>query len=119
MPNTKKRRAANTYGHWAEWATALFLRLKGYTILTRRFKCPVGEIDIIAVRGNTLAMVEVKARKNPDTFELISPRQQQRISRAAALFIAKKPEFATFSIRFDAVIVLPWSLPRHITNAWQ
>ena len=53
-------------GRWAERRAALFLRLKGFRIIARGYKSPVGEIDIVARRGNLLAFVEVKARATLD-----------------------------------------------------
>ncbi len=46
----------------AETRCALGLRLRGYRVLARRYKVPVGEVDIVARRGRTLVFVEVKAR---------------------------------------------------------
>jgi hypothetical protein len=56
------RRSAWLRGRRAEWLAAWWLRLKGYRILARDLRTPVGEIDLIARRGRVLALVEVKAR---------------------------------------------------------
>ena len=56
------RRRAERGGRRAEALAALWLRLKGWTILARRVRTPVGEVDLIARRGRTIAFVEVKAR---------------------------------------------------------
>ncbi len=50
-------------GHGAEWIAAVWLMLKGYQILAFRLKGRGGEIDILARRGRTLAVVEVKRRQ--------------------------------------------------------
>jgi putative endonuclease len=60
------RRAGYRQGLRAETIAALFLRLKGYRILARRFTSPVGEIDLVARRGTSLVFVEVKARPTLD-----------------------------------------------------
>jgi putative endonuclease len=52
----------------------------GFRILARRWKSPLGEIDIIAARRHTLIVVEVKARvKLDDAAEAVTERQKQRI----------------------------------------
>lgn len=53
-------------GLFAETVTALLLRLKGHRILARRYKTPVGEIDLVALKGRRLAFIEVKRRKTKD-----------------------------------------------------
>ena len=115
---TKKRRAWR-FGQAAETLCAWHLRLRGYRILARGFRVPVGEIDIVARRGRTLAMIEVKAR---DTFataaDALGPRQQRRIARAAA-FLKARPGCAGLDVRFDMMLVLPWRLPVHLTDAWR
>jgi putative endonuclease len=63
-PAIRRRRRARTFGRVAEDFCAWFLRLKGYRILARGFRTPVGEIDLVAARWGTLAIVEVKARRN-------------------------------------------------------
>ena len=63
----RKKITAYQKGHWAEILAAAYLWLKGYKILTRRYKSPVGEIDLIAQKGRTLAAVEIKARDEIST----------------------------------------------------
>jgi hypothetical protein len=62
--NTDRRRRAYRFGHWAETLCVWWLRLGGYRVLARRYKTPVGEIDIVARRGAALAFIEVKARRH-------------------------------------------------------
>lgn len=93
--------------------------VKGYRIVARRFRCPVGEIDIVARRGRILIFVEVKARVHLDeAAESILPRQQRRIAAAAAVWLARHPVDADCHIRFDAVLVAPGRVPRHIPAAF-
>ena len=56
------RGAREAWGRWAESLAAWSLRLRGYRIVARRFRTPLGEIDLIAQRGRLVAFVEVKAR---------------------------------------------------------
>jgi putative endonuclease len=114
------RQAAERRGRWAETLAALRLRLAGYRIVARNFRSPAGEIDLVARRGDTLVFIEVKARPTHDAAaEAILPRQQARIRRAAEAFLALQPELATFSLRFDAILILPWRAPRHVVDAWR
>ena len=119
----RPRRRADRFGRRAEAMCALALRIKGYRILARRFRSPVGEIDIVARRGATLAIVEVKARSTvASALQAVTARQRLRLQRAAMAFIAARPSkfvpHSKASVRFDLMLVAPWRWPRHITNAW-
>lgn len=111
----------NSYkrGLRAESLSVLFLRLKGYQILARRAKTPVGEIDVIAKRGKTLVAIEVKARK---TLELgaysVSTIQQRRISKAIEYWLQQNLKYAALDIRFDVILMATGHFPKHISNAW-
>ncbi|MEX0921441.1 MAG: YraN family protein [Rhodovibrionaceae bacterium] len=114
------RQAAERLGHSAEAKALWWLRLKGYRLVARRFRCPAGEIDLIVRRGRLLAFVEVKARAaEAAAAESIGPRQQQRILRAAEAFLQRRPELAALDQRFDAVFVAPGRRPRHQPDAWR
>lgn len=104
----------------AEALCRVALRLKGYSIIAARYRSPLGEIDIIARRGRSLALVEVKARPSKETAaEAILPRQRQRLERAAAAFLARHPQLSQDHLRFDVMLVAPWRWPVHITDAWR
>jgi putative endonuclease len=104
----------------AEGIAACWLRLKGYQILARRYRTPVGEIDLIARKRSMLAFVEVKMRGDIDSaLHAITASQRQRIERTARLFLARRPELARLDARFDALLLAPWRLPRHLVDAWQ
>jgi putative endonuclease len=92
---------------------------KGFRIVARRFRSPVGEVDIVARRKRLLVFVEVKARSSLDAAaESLAQRQQRRIAAAAAAWLAAHPEDVESDIRFDAVLVAPGKLPRHIPEAF-
>ena len=57
------------YGIFAEYVVAVYLILKGYRILEKRYKTKVGEIDILAVKGRDLIAFEVKARRKQEVQE--------------------------------------------------
>jgi putative endonuclease len=103
----------------AEGRAAALLVAKGYRILARRFRTPLGEIDIIARRRDVLVFVEVKARDNFDeAAEAIGKRQQNRIIGAAQMWLAAHPEDVMRDMRFDAILVIPGRLPRHLLAAF-
>jgi putative endonuclease len=114
-----KRQAALRFGLSAESKAAALLLAKGYRILARRFKTPVGEIDIVAFRRDTLVFVEVKARDNFEAAaEAVTQRQQARIIDAARYWLAAHPDAAARPVRFDAVLVVPGKIPRHLPGAF-
>ncbi len=115
----QKRKRAYRAGNRAEIVAALFLMARGYRILARRYKTPVGEIDLIAVKRARLAFVEVKGRAGIDeALGAVSRRQQQRIKRAASYWLAKQRVPHEGEIGFDVVAIAPWKLPRHQKDAF-
>ena len=115
-----KRSAAFQLGVSAEGRASLFLAAKGYRTLAKRWKTPVGEIDLVVKRGNLIAFVEVKARAKLDAAaESVLPRQKKRIIAAAEAWLAAHPEHAGYDMRFDAVLIAPGKLPRHIASAFE
>ena len=103
----------------AEGRAAALLIAKGYRILARRFRTPHGEIDIVARRRNLLAFVEVKARASLDEAAYaVTPRQQARIIAAAQIWLMAHPEHAEYDLRFDAMLIAPRRLPRHVMAAF-
>ena len=113
------RVAAFRTGLSAESRAAAFLMAKGYRILAKRFRTPHGEIDIVARRRNLLAFIEVKARASLDEAAYaVTPRQQQRIINAAQAWLMAHPEHAEFDMRFDAMLIAPKRLPRHLLAAF-
>ena len=118
-PASPARVAAFRTGLSAESRAAAFLMAKGYRILARRFRTPHGEIDLVARRRNLVAFVEVKARASlDDAAYAVTPRQQQRIIAAAQAWLMAHPEHAEFELRFDAVLIAPRRLPRHLLAAF-
>ena len=113
------RVAAFRTGLSAEARAAAFLMAKGYRILARRFRTPHGEIDLVARRRKLVAFVEVKARASLDEAAFaVTPRQQARIIEAAQAWLIAHPEHADFELRFDAILIAPRRLPRHLLGAF-
>jgi putative endonuclease len=114
-----ERVAAFRTGLSAEARATAWLIAKGYRILAKRFRSPYGEIDIVARRRNLLAFIEVKARASlDDAAYAVTPRQQKRIIDAAQAWLMTHPEHADFELRFDAMLIAPRRLPRHLLAAF-
>jgi putative endonuclease len=115
-----RRRRAYRSGHWSERLAALGLMLKGYRILARRYRTRMGEIDLVARRGGLIAFVEVKRRADLATgLEAVTPAARMRIRRSAEMFLRRHPAFSELSLRFDVIVITPWSWPRHVMDAWR
>jgi len=114
-----RRRKAERKGHGAERLAALALKLKGYRIVARRYRTPLGEIDLVARRGDLVAFVEVKARKIERTaIDAVSFSAQSRIRAASDLWLGRQRDAARLSLRYDIVAVRPWRWPRHFPDAF-
>ena len=106
-------------GKRGEWLAAAALRLKGYRILARRYRTKLGEIDLIALRGDLVLIVEVKVRKTlVEAMESIASQSQRRIEAAADLWLAKQRHPGRLTIRFDMVAILPRRWPVHVENVF-
>ena len=116
----RDRVAAWRHGHLAEAAAAALLLAKGFRLIARRYKTPLGEIDLIVKRGRLIAFVEVKARGDRrEALESVGRFSERRIFDAADLWLAKHPAAAGFDLRYDMVLVTPWRLPAHIPDAFR
>jgi putative endonuclease len=124
----KAQRSGLSAERWACW----LLRLKGYRILAVNWRCPAGEVDILARRGAVLAAIEVKRRAESESSAgdaadatallAISPKQQARVARAAEAFAARREDCRNMTLRLDAITVVPgvlWPRLRHYPAAWQ
>ncbi len=116
----QNRRRSYDFGLLAEFQCRWTLRLRGYQILAARYRTPLGEIDIVASRGNVVAIVEVKARKTrASAAAALDERQRARLLRGAQFLLAQRPDLGNAAVRFDLMVVAPWRWPRHIPNAWE
>ena len=109
-----RRRDAERRGRRAEAIAAWYLRAKFYRILARRYRTPLGEIDLIARRGRAIVFVEVKSRPTGEAgLEAVTAKSRQRIARAAAVWLAAHPAAAGLDQRFDIIVAAPGRRPRH------
>ena len=116
---SEKRRKAQRWGHASEWLAAFSLLIKGYRIIAMRYKTKLGEVDLIARRGDLVAMVEVKARKDVSSaVDAVTHTSQHRIRSAGDLWLSSQSDAARLSIRYDIVAVRPWRWPVHLPDAF-
>ena len=109
---------ARLTGRRQEIVAALILMLKGYRILGFRLKTPEGEIDLLAQRGDILAVVEVKSRATLEAaLEAVGPTQRARLKRAAKAIASRRA--LRPNVRLDLVALAPGAWPRHIPDAWR
>ena len=114
-----RRQQAERRGRFAEFMCCWHLRLRGWRILARDWRCPAGEIDILARRAGVLAIIEVKSRGDlASAAAAVLPRQRRRIARAASAFLLVRPDLAQLRLRFDVMLVAPRRAPRHLPDAW-
>lgn len=119
-PQTKDaaRRAAERRGLDAEGRAAAALEARGWSVLARRVRTPLGELDLVAEREGLLAFVEVKARASlPEAAFSLSRGQQARIMAAAEAWLAGNPGHGAAGIRFDVILAAPEGM-RRITDAF-
>ena len=113
------RQKAQKRGNRGEWLAAIALRLKGYRIIERGFRTKLGEIDIIARKGDLVAIIEVKARRDVSSaVDAVGYEAQRRISNAANIWLSKQRDYERLSIRFDIIAVVPGNWPKHMPNAF-
>jgi putative endonuclease len=99
---------------------AVWLQLKGYRVLARRVRLREGEIDLITRRGRLVAVVEVKTRRRAETgFDALTAAAERRIAEAASAWLDARPGLRALELRFDLVIIAPWSWPIHVRDAWR
>lgn len=113
-----KRQLAERRGRQGERRAALWLQMKGWTVLERRRKTPLGEIDLICRKGNLIAFVEVKWRNSAAGLDFAIDEYRLRRVAAAAEAVAHLYATNGEDIRVDVILLAPGSFPRHIENAW-
>jgi putative endonuclease len=104
------------FGLVGEYISILFYLAKFYIVLRHRFKTKFGEIDLICRKANCLVFVEVKSRSRDYDEVLCSEVQQKRMMRAAEFFLLKYPSYRSHDLRFDLVLIRPFSWPKLFKN---
>lgn len=113
------RQMAERRGRWAEWLAAVYLLCKGYRLLARRARTPFGEVDIAALKGGMLVIIEVKARRTRSAaLEAVTQGQRQRLAHAGVR-LAARWGLQGRPMRFDIVLIMPRRWPEHLRDAWR
>jgi putative endonuclease len=97
-------------GQAAENAAVEFLQARGVTVLFRNYRFRLGELDIVARDGATLIIVEVRSRCSErfgGAAASVDHRKQNKLRRAAALFLQQQRELTALRVRFDVIAVGP------------
>lgn len=96
-----------TTGKEGEKIAAAYLKKNGYRIIEINFRCPIGEIDIIAKEKDDLVFVEVKTRKSIELGypeQAVGIRKQKKMSQLALWYLQKR-KIADTNARFDVVAI--------------
>jgi putative endonuclease len=94
-------------GRQAEEAAADYVASRGWQVLARNYRTPVGELDLVCLEDDILVVVEVKARSSllfGEALESIGPRKERRLRAAAAWWMAERGRMGR-QVRFDVVVV--------------
>ncbi len=115
---------AEKRGRLAEILCVIRLHLTGWRIIARRMKASrgsgLGEVDIVAMRGETIAFIEVKARTSiAAAVESVTPAQRGRIARSAEVYLRHRPDLASYNVRFDVMVLDRGFIPHRIADAWR
>lgn len=106
------------FGRVAEYLAVFIYSIKMYDIVRYNYRSKLGQIDLIAKRGNHLVFIEVKARSSLEGDYLISMKQQLRIRRSAENFIRYNTKYSNYEIRFDLVVFTLYGMPKIFENAF-
>jgi putative endonuclease len=95
-------------GSYGENLARSYLRRKNYRIVAKNYRCGLGEIDIVARKGDLLVFAEVKSRRDNglvEPFESVTREKQSRLSRLAEHFVVCHG-FTDMMLRFDVISIL-------------
>jgi len=103
-------RAKDALGRYGEDLAVHYLESQGLVVMARNWRCPLGELDVIAREGSRLVICEVKTRRSDaygTPFEAVSPRKVRRLRRLAIRWLEEQ-QIHVPDIRFDVIgIVQP------------
>ncbi|AXQ28179.1 YraN family protein [Solimonas sp. K1W22B-7] len=108
-------------GAEAEDLALRLLQKRGLKLLQRNYRCRGGELDLVMLHGDTLAVIEVRSRSNPGygtAAESVDARKQRRIVLATQMFLVTHPGHGNRPVRFDVVAFDAGGKPDWITAAF-
>ena len=94
-------------GRAGEKRAERFLRRHRYRIVTRNYRCPTGEIDLVALDGRTVVFVEVKTRadrEHADPQDAVNSAKQRRLLKSAEFFL-RQTDSQDRPCRFDVIAI--------------
>lgn len=121
FPAGEREPSRREKGRRGEDAAAAFLEGEGWMIVERNWRCPAGELDIVATRGEDLAFVEVKTVDafGPESAErLLGVAKRRHIVESSKYFLARKREYNRMRPRYDVILVRGFTVDRHIPQAF-
>ena len=101
---SEARRARGIRG---EDVAAAWYASQGYELVARNWRCRTGELVLIVRRGPTFVFCEVKSKGGPgfgDPLEMVTEEKVRRVRRAAEAWLAARPRYREFEVRFDVVV---------------
>jgi putative endonuclease len=94
-------------GRWGEDLALKKVKKLGYRCIARNYRCPLGEVDLIARDGDTLVFIEIKTRRGRSleyAKEAVNQRKRRQLSKVALAYM-KANGFEDASARFDVVVI--------------
>ena len=116
---SRQRVAAERRGHLGEALALWFLLARFYRLRDRRYKTPLGEIDLVVEKAGIIVFVEVKLRaRTADDHQTHAAVNRARITRAAQFWQSRHPADLGKDYRFDVILLAQGRWPRHLINAF-
>ena len=103
MANSSSPRPRND----AERRAARWYRCRAYRVLDTNVWIAGNELDLVASRGTTVVFCEVKSKSGDsfgDPLEMVTPEKVRRVRRAAEAWLAVRPQYLGFEVRFDVIV---------------
>jgi putative endonuclease len=93
-------------GAASELLAAAYLQTRGLVVVAQNLRCKAGELDLVCLDRDVLAIVEVRQRGRLDfggPLASVDRRKQHRIIRAARFLMPRQPQWRSHAMRFDVV----------------
>lgn len=117
----ERETSSSAYGREGEAAVAALLEEEGWAVVARNFRAGRGELDLVAVRSDTLAFVEVKRWRRNGSADLgyaIGAAKRKRIIETSKIYLANYRQYSRKTIRYDVVLISPGREPARYEGAF-